>query len=158
MIRAKSVSAPVRPSISLPADGRPRAVVDAVLPVVDGGRFAVKRIAGRPFEVDVHAFTDGHDVIRVLFFWRSENVAQADSVEMKAVGNDVWRAEVALPEPGAYRYWAVAWVDHFRSWRTELQRRVDAADIRVAALVGAVEEGRRQVVAVGGARPRPEIQ
>jgi starch synthase (maltosyl-transferring) len=32
-------------------DGRVRAVIDAVLPCVDGGRFAAKRIAGERVEI-----------------------------------------------------------------------------------------------------------
>ena len=55
-------------------DGRQRAVVDAVLPHVDGGRFPVKRVAGEPFEVTAHCFTDGHDVVRVMLRWRAEEV------------------------------------------------------------------------------------
>ncbi len=121
------------------ADGRVRAVIDAVLPVVDGGRFAAKCIAGRPFEATVHAFTDGHDLIRVQLLWRKEGTSPetAESFEMTLLGNDEWQAFVTPPEPGRYRYSAVAWVDHFQSWRTELKRRVDPADIRIAALAGA---------------------
>ena len=35
-------------------DGRARAVIDAVRPAVDMGRFAVKRIAGEAVEVEAH--------------------------------------------------------------------------------------------------------
>jgi starch synthase (maltosyl-transferring) len=55
--------------------GRIRAVVDAVRPSVDGGRFAVKRIAGEPLRVEADCFTDGHDVLRVLLCWRAEEEA-----------------------------------------------------------------------------------
>ncbi len=138
MIRAKrapeAVALPVNP---VDGDGRARAVVDAVLPAVDGGRFAVKRIVGRPFTVSAHVFTDGHDRVRVQLCWRHETAGAVQSVEMAPIGNDVWTAEFPLPEIGRYRYWVVAWVDHFQSWRTELERRVDPADIRIAAQAGA---------------------
>ena len=52
-------------------DGRARAVIDAVLPVVDRGRFAVKRIAGDSVGVEAHCFVDGHDKLRVVLRWQS---------------------------------------------------------------------------------------
>ena len=118
-------------------DGRVRAVVDAVLPIVDGGRFAVKRVTGQPFEVTVHAFADGHDLIRVVLCWRAPGAAAAREVEMRPLGNDEWRASFTPTAPGRHLYTAVAWVDHFRTWRRELQGRVDPADIRLAAQAGA---------------------
>ena len=139
------MSSAATPSMSMPsprtaeADGRIRAVIDAVLPVVDGGRFAAKCIAGRPFEATVHAFSDGHDLLRVQLCWRKagDSPGAAGSLEMTLLGNDEWQAAFTPPEPGRYVYSAVAWVDHFQSWRTELTRRVDPADIRIAALAGA---------------------
>ncbi|MDO9004157.1 MAG: alpha-1,4-glucan--maltose-1-phosphate maltosyltransferase [Aquabacterium sp.] len=117
--------------------GRQRAVIDAVLPVVDAGRFAVKAIAGEPVHVQANCFTDGHDVLRVMLCWRAEADATSQEVEMKLDSNDEWLASFTPEAPGRYFYSAVAWVDHFESWRHELTRRVDEEDIRIAALVGA---------------------
>src|ERR1041385_7754202 len=121
----------------LPPDGRVRAVVDALLPVVDGGRFAVKCVAGEPFTVEAHCFTDGHDALRVMLRWRAEDAPEPTEIEMQACPNDVWRADCPPPSPDRYRYGVLAWVDHFRSWRNELKRRVEVENIRIAALVGA---------------------
>lgn len=117
--------------------GLQRAVIDAVLPVVDAGRFAVKAIAGEPMRIQAHCFTDGHDALRVRLRWRSESDATLQEVEMTLGGNDEWFATFTPELPGRYFYTVVAWVDHFESWRHELTRRVDDEDIRVAALVGA---------------------
>jgi hypothetical protein len=38
--------------------------------VIDGGRFPVKSIAGRPFAVTAHCFADGHDKLRVILQWQ----------------------------------------------------------------------------------------
>jgi starch synthase (maltosyl-transferring) len=132
MPRAKLTEAPE----GMPHDGRPRAVIDAVLPCIDRGRFAAKCIAGQPFRVTVHAFTDGHDALRVMLLWQQEGHA-VQEVEMTLKWNDEWHASFTPSVPGRYNYEAVAWVDHFRSWRTELARRVEAEDIRIAAHVGA---------------------
>jgi starch synthase (maltosyl-transferring) len=119
-------------------DGRVRAVIDAVAPVVDAGRFAAKCLAGEPVRVEAHCFTDGHDRLRVVLRWRRSMPADAgeEEVEMTALGNDVWCAEFTPPVPGRYRFKVIAWVDAFESWRAELERRVELADVRVALEVG----------------------
>lgn len=120
-------------------NGTVRAVIDAVLPCVDNGRFPVKCVAGERVQVRAHCFTDGHDVLRVQLCWRAHEQAEFREVPMKPLGNDVWEASLSPPSPGRYVYTAVAWVDPFDSWRHEMARRVDPADLRVAAQVGALE-------------------
>ncbi len=117
-------------------EGRERAVIDALLPAVDGGRFAVKTIAGRPFQVIAHCFTDGHDKLRVVLQWQAAGAAGSHEVDMRPQPNDVWTAEFTPPSPGRYRYTVLAWVDHFESWRSELSRREERADIGMALNVG----------------------
>jgi starch synthase (maltosyl-transferring) len=119
------------------ADGRVRAVIDAVLPAVDGGRYAVKRALGESLEVEAHCFADGHDVLRAMLAWRSEGESAWYEVEMRALGNDVWRAAFTPPAIGGYRYTVAAWVDRFASWRHDFARREDEADLALAALAGA---------------------
>jgi starch synthase (maltosyl-transferring) len=119
-------------------EGQVRAVVDAVLPAVDNGRFAAKGIAGQPFRVRAHCFADGHDKIRVRLRWRADGDSTFHEVEMQPQGNDVWLASFIPPSPGRHVYTVSAWVDPFDSWRHDLARREDEADIRVALQVGAL--------------------
>ena len=115
---------PPRPSPRAEA----RAVIDAVLPNVDGGRFPAKRIAGEAVAVEAHCFTDGHDRLRVVLRWRLKGSAGADfEIDMQAQGNDVGRRNSRRPQPGRYQYTVIAWVDHFESWRREFERREDKA-------------------------------
>ncbi len=118
-------------------EGRVRAVVDALLPSVDGGRFAPKRIAGEPVLVEAHCFADGHDRLRAVLTWQLAGDSESFDVEMTARVNDVWTAEFTPPAPGRYQYTVTAWVDHFESWRNDLMRRDDYNDIRIALQVGA---------------------
>src|SRR5687767_9334557 len=118
------------------ANGRLRAVVDRVLPEVDGGRFPVKRVVGDTMLVTAHAFADGHDALACMLGFRHESESEWTEVPMKASFNDEWHGEFKLEKLGRYRYTVTAWVDHFISWRNELKRRVDPADIASAALVG----------------------
>jgi starch synthase (maltosyl-transferring) len=126
---------------NLPREGRARAVIDAVLPNVDAGRFPVKRIAGESIAVAAHCFADGHDRLRVMLQWQLLGASHDYRVDMQAEPNDVWRAEFTPPVPGRYRYSVLAWVDHFESWRHELERRTDPGDVEVALEVGAALVG-----------------
>jgi starch synthase (maltosyl-transferring) len=135
--KRKKPKSPAPPLTDTSVDGRRRAVIDALMPVLDGGRFPVKRIAGESVRVEAHCFTDGHDKLRVVLGWQALPDGTAYEVEMTAEVNDVWTADFTPPAPGRYRYGVTAWVDHFESWRRELERRDDEADIRIALLVGA---------------------
>ena len=120
-------------------DGRIRAVIDSLSPSVDGGRFPAKRIAGEPVRIEAHCFADGHDQLRVRLSWnaRGNPESSIDETDLAAQGNDVWIAEFTPPVPGRYRCEVSAWVDHFESWRKELERREELSDVRVALQVGA---------------------
>ena len=63
----------MKPMPSKP-DGRMRAVIDAVRPCVDGGRFAAKRVVGDDMMVEADCFTDGHDVVRAMLMWRPAGI------------------------------------------------------------------------------------
>ena len=120
-----------------PVEGRVRAVIEGIAPAVDGGRFAIKRIAGDQVTVEADCFTDGHDQIACLLLWRRAEASGWNSVPMAPLGNDRWRAAFTVDAPGSYRYTVTAWVDAFLSWRHDLARRVDPDDLRIAARVAA---------------------
>lgn len=126
-----------KPAASVcPRDGRMRAVIDRLSPLVDGGRFPAKRIAGEAVCIEADCFTDGHDQLRVVLSWQAAHGPDAYEIDMQPRGNDLWTAEFTPSAPGRYRCTILAWVDHFESWRKELERREEIADIRVALLVG----------------------
>ena len=136
------------------ADGRVRALIDAVRPAIDGGRYAVKRCVGERVTVEADCFADGHDQLRVLLRWRPEADAEWREAEMEAVGNDTWRTTFPLDALGRYRYTVTAWVDPFLTWRAEFSRRADPADLRVAAQTGAALVTGIAARAAGPARRR----
>jgi starch synthase (maltosyl-transferring) len=117
-------------------DGRVRAVIDAVKPAVDGGRFPAKRVVGEPVAIEAYCFADGHDRLGVLLEWQALDGALIHQVPMKEAGNDVWTAGFTAAVPGRYRYTVLAWVDRFESWRRDFERRDDAADVRAAVQAG----------------------
>ena len=115
-----------------------RAVIENVSPQVDGGRFAIKRTVGDTITVEADAFTDGHDQIRVRLAWRHEtDPADRGEVEMTPLGNDRWQGSFTVCQLGRYQYDIIAWVDPFRTWRHDFERRIDPEDIALALRIGA---------------------
>ncbi len=119
------------------SDGRVRVVIESVTPCVDGGRFPVKRVVGDTLVVEADCFADGHDVVACHLLWRRAGNASWTATTMAPLGNDRWRASCVVDAVGAWQYTVRAWVDPFLSWRHDFARRIDADDLRIAALSGA---------------------
>ena len=143
---AKAAQSTPAVHLSFPSDsggeGRVRAVIDAVLPAVDAGRFAIKCVAGDTVKITAHCFTDGHDVVRAMVRWSADagdGSRDWHEVAMKALVNDVWEASFAPPSIGRFVYTVAAWVDPFESWHHEMVRRIEPEDIRIASQVGAMD-------------------
>ncbi len=119
-------------------EGRRRVVIEGVEPEIDCGRFPIKRVVGEPIAVEADAFTDGHDAIACRLLWRPEGQEMWNETAMEPLGNDRWRAELSASTQGRWLYSIAAWVDHFKTWRRDLKKRVDAGqDVTVDLLVGA---------------------
>src|SRR5688572_15730025 len=119
------------------ADGRIRAAIESVTPIVDGGRFPIKRCDGDTLVVEADVFADGHDQLRALLLHRARGARNWTEVEMTALGNDHWRAQFTVLGIGVHEYTVAAWVDHYLSWRHDLERWSAPEDIAVALAVGA---------------------
>ncbi|HET7726077.1 MAG TPA: alpha-1,4-glucan--maltose-1-phosphate maltosyltransferase [Candidatus Limnocylindrales bacterium] len=122
----------------LPAEGRVRAVVEGVSPVVDGGRFPVKRVIGDRLVVEADAFADGHDVVVVELLHAAPDGRESDRIPMEPLGNDRWRAELPLDTLGRHAFAVTARVDPFATWRRDLAKWRDAGqDLTQELIVGA---------------------
>jgi starch synthase (maltosyl-transferring) len=132
-------------------DGRARAVIENIVPEVDGGRFAVKRSVGETVRVEADVFTDGHDKISVRVRHRflanvgdvTEGNGEWREVDMSPLINDRWFGEFAVHTVGWHEFAIAAWVDHFGTWRSDFAKRVAAGqNVEVDLLIGAdlVEE------------------
>jgi starch synthase (maltosyl-transferring) len=124
-----------------------RIFIEDIYPSVDGGRFAVKRIAGEPVIVWADIVRDGHAVLAAELLWRSEAEAKWLRTPMLARGNDRWNASFTPPKPGRYEYAIEAWTDVFGTWRRDiLTKRKAGLDVSLETLEG------RQILA--GLKPR----
>ncbi len=124
-------------SVLLASEGRRRAVVENVQPVVDCGRFPIKRTPGEQVLVTADVFADGHDVVRAVLLWRLRDAAAWQVVPMQALGNDRWQASFDIETLAPYEYAVRGWVDAFGTWHHALHKRIEAGqDITVDLQIG----------------------
>lgn len=105
---------------------QPRLAIEAVQPVLEGGRFAAKCLCGRALPVSAVIFADGHDQLAADLLWRSHEQASWQRVAMQALGNDHWHATLVVDQPGRAEFAIEAWIDVYASFRQELVKKLGA--------------------------------
>jgi starch synthase (maltosyl-transferring) len=108
-----------------------RIYIEDVYPLVDGGRFPVKRIADEPVDVWADIFRDGHAVLAADLLWRLEGSSAWQRAPMRLHSNDRWSATFTPMHVGRYLYAIEAWTDVFATWRRDFQTK-RAAGLTVA--------------------------
>jgi starch synthase (maltosyl-transferring) len=112
--------------------------IEDVYPLIDGGRFAVKRIVGERIEVWADIFRDGHDVMTAALVWRLEQDREWRREPMIHRGNDRWSGSFVPDATGRYVYAIEAWTDEFATWRRGFELKQKAgADLTLDAIEGA---------------------
>jgi starch synthase (maltosyl-transferring) len=117
----------------------PTAVIENLSPLVDGGRYPIKRIVNDDLTVEADIFKDGHDVVAAALKWRLAGSSLWHETAMTFVDNDRWRGVCTFIDIGLYEYTVEAWTDTFRSWREEFRKKFEAGikDLTVEGLEGA---------------------
>jgi starch synthase (maltosyl-transferring) len=118
----------------------PTAVIENLRPLIDGGRYPVKRVVGDDLAVEADVFKDGHDVVAAALKWRALGETRWHETPMALVDNDRWRGVCTVYENATYEYTVEAWTDTFRGWQHEFAAKFEAgiADLRSETLEGAV--------------------
>src|SRR6267154_6156462 len=112
--------------------------IEDVYPLIDGGRFAVKRIAGERIEVWADVYRDGHDVVAAALVWRRELDREWRRAPMTHDSNDRWSGSFVPDQPGRYVYAIEAWTDEFATWRRGFELKQKAGiDLTLDAIEGA---------------------
>ena len=116
-----------------------RVAIEGVSPEIDGGRFAVKRVAGEELAVSADVFSDGHDKIAAAVVYGGAESDDWSEAPLVFVENDRWTASISFGEPGPYRYSIIAWRDLYATWRDEATKKRDAGKLTDLELVEARE-------------------
>ena len=128
----------------------PSVVIENVRPLIDGGRYPIKRIIAEDLVVEADIFKDGHDVVAAVLKWRVLGKRAWRETPMFFVDNDRWRGVCTLYDEAVHEYTVQAWADRFRSWQQEFAKKFDGgiSDLRSEALEGAA------IVAAAAGRAR----
>ncbi|WP_055129653.1 alpha-1,4-glucan--maltose-1-phosphate maltosyltransferase [Pseudomonas mediterranea] len=104
----------------------PRIAIENTMPVIDGGQFAAKAVAGQDVTVTSKVFTDGHDKLAVRIRWRALDDEVWNSEVMTDLGNNGWRGQFNVPNQGRYVFCIEAWFDQYASFCYELEKKYGA--------------------------------
>ncbi|MCW1937160.1 alpha-1,4-glucan--maltose-1-phosphate maltosyltransferase [Pseudomonas sp. MDMC_285] len=108
------------------AIAQPRIAIEALQPIIEGGRFASKCLSGRPLPVSAVIFSDGHEQLAADLLWRANGEATWQRTPMQALGNDRWSAELCIEQQGRGEFAIEAWLDVYASYRQELVKKLGA--------------------------------
>ena len=117
----------------------PSVVIENLQPLIEGGRYPIKRIVCEDLAVGADIFKDGHDVVAAVLKWRVVGKRAWRETPMSFVDNDRWRGVCTLYDAAVHEYTVEAWADTFRSWQSEFAKKFDGgiSDLRSEALEGA---------------------
>ena len=110
---------------------QPRLAIEAPSPVVDAGRFPVRRTLGDLVTVEADIIADGHDKLGVALQWRAPGDATWQELRMRHLDNDRWTGAFPLERLGIHEYRIQAWRDAFATFADELAKK-HAAGVPIA--------------------------
>src|ERR1700676_2366672 len=112
--------------------------IEDIYPLIDGGRFPVKRIVGERVEVWGDVYRDGHDVVAAALVWRLERDREWRREPMGQHENDRWGGAVTPEDTRRYVYAIEAWTDEFATWKHGFELKQKAGDdLTLDAIEGA---------------------
>jgi starch synthase (maltosyl-transferring) len=126
--------------VPLPKTQEPpaRIQIQAVEPILDCGRFPVKRTVGERVDVYATVFKDGHDVLDGAVRVRAPGQRAWAEEPLQPLGNDRWAGTFLVDRPGRWEFAVAAWTDRIATWQDEIRRKVEGGQ---EDLAGELSEG-----------------
>jgi starch synthase (maltosyl-transferring) len=115
-----------------------RIQIQAIEPIVDCGRYPVKRTVGDQVAVYATIFKDGHDTLGAAIRVRGPGDKRWREEPLEPMGNDRFGGVFAVDRPGRWRFSIAAWTDRIATWQDEVRRKVDSGERK---LEGELAEG-----------------
>src|SRR5215208_4055787 len=110
---------------------RPRRIrIAKPAPVLDNGRYAVKRTVHDKVAVSADIFRDGHEKLKAVVRYKApggRRWLETPMVALDAHLNGVrWAGEFTVETTGTWQWSIEAWTDRWATFHDELRRKVDA--------------------------------
>jgi starch synthase (maltosyl-transferring) len=116
----------------LPKKPQPRIQIQAVEPIVDCGRYAVKRTVGDTVDVYATVFKDGHDTLSGAVRVKPPGEQAWREEPLRSLGNDRFGGTFTPDRPGRWQFQVAAWTDRIATWQDEIRRKVEAGQKELA--------------------------
>ena len=91
-------------------------VLESPEPVLEGGRFPIKRLVGDHVEVSVDAIRPGSEPLTASICWMPPGSEETSEALLTAEGNDHYTGTFLVDRPGLWRYGFCAWTDRYGGW------------------------------------------
>src|SRR5665213_2550919 len=109
----------------------PPVVIECVVPELDGGRYAVKRIVGDTILVRADILKDGHDLLAARVRYSAPGDDEWRVVPMYYDENaDQWAGGFKADRAGRWSFTVDAWSDRFGNWRSARRSRRGTSSFR----------------------------
>ncbi len=117
----------------------PTVVIENLWPLIEGGRYPIKRIPGEEVSVYADIFKEGHDIVRAVVKWRPHGEKKWQEAPMTTMGEDRWNGRFTVGPVGFTEFTIESWNDDFASWVEEMGKKVKGGALSLAseALEGA---------------------
>ncbi len=120
----------------------PRIRIEDPAPRIDCGRHPAKACTGDTVDVYATIFKDGHDVLRAVVRYRHADDPDWHEAPMRRidahVDGDRWQGSFPVTRQGSWSWTVEAWTDVPATWRSEIERKVEAGQEN---LTGELSEG-----------------
>nr|VFJ56553.1 MAG: alpha-1,4-glucan:maltose-1-phosphate maltosyltransferase [Candidatus Kentron sp. FW] len=126
-------------------------IIENITPLVDGGRYPIKRELGDVVTVSAGIYKDGHDKLAAVLRYRKKGGTWT-TVPMEQEENFEWTASFIPEEIGRYQYTIEAWPDIFGTWLDEVTKK-HAAGVDVSS---ELLEGQRLILEAQKRAPKAE--
>jgi starch synthase (maltosyl-transferring) len=124
--------------VPLPKSPQPRIQIQTVEPIVDCGRYAVKKTVGDTVDVYATVFKDGHDTLGGAVRFRRPGERRWREADLLPLGNDRFGGSFFVDRPGRWEFCVAAWTDRVATWQDEIRRKSEAGQ---RDLAGELAEG-----------------
>ena len=117
----------------------PTVVIENLWPLIEGGRYPIKRTPGEEVSVYADIFKEGHDIVRAVVKWRPHGEKKWQEAPMTTIGEDRWNGRFTVGPVGFTEFTIESWNDDFASWVEEIGKKVKGGALSLAseALEGA---------------------
>jgi starch synthase (maltosyl-transferring) len=129
-LKARSANRPAieHEPVPLPRTRPSDVLIEDLFPLLDGGRYRVKRCPGDTVRTSATIFRDGHDRLQAVVRFRGPGASRWQEAPLSRVDahldGDRWSGGFTVDAIGRWSWQILAWTDRFASWQEELSRKL----------------------------------